>query len=110
MHPLHSSVARRGIGAHFVRVVSFSAALTTLTTIVVADVVAAEPAEATAMGLREREAEAGGVELLAVRVPDALVPVAAAGLALAVEPEPEPAPKQRKPRKKKIAFGRFEGY
>lgn len=110
MHPLHSSVARRGIGAHFVRVVSFSAALTTLTTIVVADVVAAEPAEATAMGLRERESEAGGVELLAVRVPDALVPVAAAGLALAVEPEPEPAPKQRKPRKKKIAFGRFEGY
>lgn len=112
MHPLHSSVARRGIGAHFVRVVTFSAALTTITTIVVADVVAAEPAEPTAMGLREHDAEERGAELLAVhvQVPDALVPVAVVTPELEVVPEPAPAPKQRKARKKKIAFGRFEGY
>lgn len=111
----------RRIGVHFARVAAFSAALTALTTIVVADVIAAEPIEmieAAVLGELEEdtlvfaEREDDRVAVLAaagVQVPDAL-PVALLDPFDDVLPEPEVAPKKKRRSKSKLKFGRFEGY
>ncbi len=114
MHKLRSSAGRRGIGAHVVRVAAFSAALMAITSIVVADVIAAEPEE-PAMALIVGEgwpagavADERGPLLLAaaVVVPDA-VPAPASSLPEDMAP---PEPPKKKKRRSKIKFGRFEGY
>lgn len=112
MHKLRSPGGRRGIGVHVARVAAFSAALTALTGIVVADVIAAEPeapAEASIAG-DEGRAEADGPVLLAaaVVVPDA-VAVAAPELPELDEPMEPPTPKKKR-RASKLKFGSFEGY
>lgn len=112
--PAHRSPARRRLGVHFVRVASFTAALTAFTTIVVADVIAAEPIEALAPILMVDEDEP--IELADREVVGAAA-LSAAGVKLpevmpaAVEPLPEliPDPPKKK-RKSKLKFGRFEGY
>ncbi|MEZ4448204.1 MAG: hypothetical protein R3B09_01910 [Nannocystaceae bacterium] len=118
--PAHRSPAGRRLGVHFARVASFTAAVTAFTTIVVADVVAAEPEEAIAalvdwgedddtIELAARD-DVGAATLSAagVKLPEAAVVVAELfdPFAEAVEP---PAPKKKK-RKSKLKFGRFEGY
>ncbi len=98
---------------HVVRIAALSAALTALTGIVVADVVAAGP-ELAASSIAADEwfadADARGPVLLAaaVVVPDAApapVPVLPASEEL-LEP---PAPR-KKDRPRKMKFGRFDGY
>lgn len=114
----------RRIGVHFARVAAFSAALTALTTIVVADVIAAEPIEMIEAAVHgeldeleedtlvfaEREDDRVAVLAAAgVQVPDAL-PVALLDPFDDVLPEPEVAPKKKRRSKSKLKFGRFEGY
>ena len=117
--PKHRSPGRR-IGGQFARIAAFSAALAALTTIVVADVIAAEPVdllaivdlaavddEPVAFAAREDD----GVAVLAaasVQLPDALPPPAAP-LTDPFADGDEPAPKKKR-RKSKLKFGRFEGY
>lgn len=119
--PKHRSPGRR-IGQQFARIAAFSAALSALTTIVVADVIAAEPAELLAIvdlvaiddepvAFAAREDD--GVAVLAaasVQLPDALPPPLALADELVVDPAMErPAPKKKR-RRSKLKFGRFEGY
>ncbi len=115
MHKLRSPGGRRGIGVHVARIAALSAALLTMTGIVVEDVIAAEPGAQAMLLLLEEGMAGADSEVLApvllaaaVIVPDVM---------LVPEPEPEPEPelgeKPEPPRKKKrsrIKFGRFEGY
>lgn len=115
MHKLRSSGGRRGIGVHVVRIAALSAALTALTGIVVADVVAAEPeapAEAVIVGDEWRaEADERGPVLLAaaVVVPDAVAAPPAPELLEIDEPMEPPTPKKKR-RASKLKFGSFDGY
>ena len=104
------------VGVHFARICAFTAALTALTTLVVADVLAAEAAEVEAVEVDEGEEDEAPFLRLVARpvVPDAAPaaePDLAAALA-AIEAERAQAEGMRKKKRpaKKIAFGRFEGY
>jgi hypothetical protein len=109
MHKLRSPGGRRGIGVHVVRIAALSAALLTMTGIVVEDVIAAEPgAQALLLLLEEgvdSEALAPVLLAAAVVVPDAMQALNPEPPEL--EPGPEPPRKKRRPR---VKFGRFEGY
>jgi hypothetical protein len=114
MHKLRSSGGRRGIGVHVVRIAAFSAALTALTGIVVADVIAAEPEEPAVASITgdewrgEADVDERGPVLLAVVVPD-VVPAPMSDLP-ELEALPEPPKPKKKRRPSKMKFGRFEGY
>lgn len=114
MHKLRSPAGRRGIGVHVVRIAAFSAALMAITSIVVADVIAAE-SEEPAMALLAADGWSAGVVAdergpvllaAAVVVPDAVLAPAPSVLEELTPPVP---PKKRK-RRSKLKFGRFEGY
>ena len=88
-------------------VLTFASALAALTGFVVADVIAAEAEQPTALAIRgapelDPLLPAPAPELLAMAI---VVPDAAA-------PEPAPPPVTEKPRKphRKIKFGRFDSY
>jgi hypothetical protein len=87
-------------------VLTFTSALAALTGFVVADVIAAESEGSSAMALVESTeadpAVPAPVPLLAVVVPDAVVPEA-----IILEP---PAPPRKKKGPRKIKFGRFDSY
>lgn len=96
---------------HVVRIAALSAALTALTGILVADVVAAGPEVAAASIATDEwfaDADASGPMLLAVVLPDA-APAPVAALPELEELFEPPAP-QKKHRPRKMKFGRFDGY
>lgn len=111
MHMIRSHAARRGLDI-FVRVAAFSVALTALTGIVVADVIDAGVDEPPPLALVDEDganagelaAERGpGLLVAAVVVPDALM----SAVPIAMEDLEPPAPPKKK---RKLKFGRFEGY
>lgn len=112
MHTLRSSAARRAPGAHLLRILMLSTALTGLMSIIVADVTAAESDEPTPLALADEApdpaAPLAAPQLLALVVPDAIAPAPATLPELL--PEPIDA-RPKKPKKRgKLKFGRFEGY
>lgn len=116
MHKFHSPAARRGIGVLIARIAAFSAALMAITSIVVADVLAAETDEPAAMMLIDDDtrlvdanADERGPVSLAVVVPNGALPVAASLPELIPELDEPPRPKKKR-RSSKLKFGRFEGY
>lgn len=112
MHKLRSFATRRGLGVHFVRLATLSAALTALTALLVADVTAAESDELVALSLvdgdpGELDATLGAPRLLALVVPDAVAPSPTTPQLLIDIAQEKP----KKPRRRsKLKFGRFEGY
>ncbi len=110
MRSLRPSPLRR-VGLHFARVVALSGALAALTTLVVADVFAAESEAGPAVAIDEEvEAEEVGFLTLMARpfAPDAATP------AEPLLPEVPELAREDAPRKKrspkKLKMGRFEGY
>ncbi len=112
MHTLRSSAARRAPGAHLLRILMLSTALTGLMTIIVADVTAAESDEPTPLALTDDTpdpaAPVAPPQLLALVVPDAITPSAPTLPELLPDLTDEP-PRPRKKRNK-LKYGRFEGY
>ena len=115
MHKLRSPLTGRGPGVHLARIAALSTALTALTALVVADVTAAESEDPTALALVDVASPDVEAPLIAARVmPDAVAPPAptdAQLLAMAIDEPPaqleKPKPKKKK---RKLSYGRFEGY